>query len=1397
MLDINSITKIKVSLASPERIVEDWSYGKVEKAETVNYRTFKPEKEGLFCEKIFGPSKDWECSCSKYKSRTFEGVICDRCGVEVTHSRVRRERMGHVELAVPVAHIWFYRVNPCRLALILGFTSTELRSILYYEKYIVIDNGDTDLKSREILNEDQYSKVLDKYAEYNYKIGTGAEAIREILEKMDLEYEINQVKDKIEERRRKGKDPVVKDLKRLELLSDFYNSGNKPEWMVLKVLPVIPPELRPMVQLDGGRFATSDLNDLYRRVINRNNRLKKLKQRNAPEIILRNEKRMLQEAVDALLDNSRSKKTLKVNNNRPLKSLSDLFKGKQGRFRQNLLGKRVDYSGRSVIVIGPKLKLHQCGIPKEIGLELFKPFLIRELKNRGIASHIKEAKKLIERQDRRVWDVLEEVIRQRPVLLNRAPTLHRLGIQAFEPVLVEGKAIQLHPLVCKGYNADFDGDQMAIHLPLSVEAQVETWMLMLASKNLLDPANGKPIITPTQDILLGLYILTKKKPGEKGENKVFSSYEEALKAYDAKYLTLNAKIKIWHRNKWKETTLGRIIFNEQLPQSYPFVNETVGDKKVKSLIGDIIYKYGPAVAVKCLDQIKELGYKYSTLYGVSIGIDDIIIPEEKYELVEKTDKEIEKIEKSFKEGFLSKQERSQRVKEKWNDINNKIKNIMFEKLSKDRDGFNPVFMMADSGARGSKEQIRQLAGMRGLMAKPNGEIIDVPIKSNFKEGLTVLEYFTSTHGARKGLADTALKTADAGYLTRKLIDVAQNIVISQEDCGTLKGIEMTPIKSPIEEKVIEPISERILGRFLAEDIFHPRTGEIIAKRNMEVDEELAEYIEKIGLDKVKVRSALSCESEVGICIKCYGRNLATGKTVEVGEAIGIIAAQSIGQPGTQLTMRTFHIGGVASMGGGESSITLKYPAFIVKLPNNLAIRGEEKIVTRNDQLVIKNIIREFLKENLDIKIENNIKVFPEDVIGIDKKTKKEIHADCTGFVIIQGDEIYITGEETSINVKAGTELFVSEGELVEREKEIGKTEPNTDYIIAETNGEVKYVDIIPGTTLRLEKEAGKKVQKYIKETKEEHLIPQITIESKNGKPTQYPLPAGTMIMVEENQKVRAGDVIARISSSEIKVKDITGGLPKVTELFESRVPKNYSYMVKEDGVIRFKGKVRNKFILALECVDEENNVKKIKYSIPTDRHIYVRDGEEVKKGQLLCSGEQNPHDILRILGVDEVSSYLLNRVQEVYREQGVMINDKHIAVIIRQMLSKVEIKEPGDTDFIISQKADRIKVKKINEKVVSQGGAPATFRPVLMGITKTALNTESFIAAASFQETTRILTRAAIKGAEDELVGLKENVIIGHIVPAGTGFLARSIENDAKEEQKQRQEELPLETIQD
>ncbi|HOM38348.1 MAG TPA: DNA-directed RNA polymerase subunit beta' [Spirochaetota bacterium] len=1369
---INDIKKIKVMLASPERIVNDWSYGEVTKAETVNYRSFKPEDGGLFCEKIFGTTKDWECKCGKYKSRVFEGITCDKCGVTVTHSRVRRERIGHIKLAIPVAHIWFYRVNPCRIGLILGLSSNEVKDILFYEKYIVINKGDTDLKEREVLTEEQFEEVKSRY--YDFKIGTGAEALREILKQMDLEKEAEKVKLKIQERINKGKDPNPKDLKRLELINDFIKSGNRPEWMILTHLPVIPPELRPMVQLEGGRFATSDLNDIYRRVINRNNRLSKLKAKNAPDIILKNEKRMLQEAVDALLDNTRSKKTIKVNNNRPLKSLSDLFKGKQGRFRQNLLGKRVDYSGRSVIVIGPKLKMYQCGIPKDMAVELFKPFIIRELKNRGLATHIKEARELIDRKDSRIWDILEEVIQDHPVLLNRAPTLHRLGIQAFQPILVEGKAIQLHPLVCKGYNADFDGDQMAIHVPLSIEAQLECWMLMLSSKNLLDPANGKPIVTPTQDILLGLYILTKKRPGDKGEGKVFSSFEEALKAYDAGYLSINAGIKIWYRNKYKDTTLGRVIFNSKFPSNHPFINETIDDKKIKAIISELIYKYGHATTVEILDEIKELGYHYSTKYGIiSIGIDDIIIPEEKYELVKQTEKEIEKIEKSYREGILSDQERYNRVVEKWNEINNKIKNIMFNKLSKDRNGFNPIFMMADSGARGSKEQIRQLAGMRGLMAKPSGEIIEVPIKSNFKEGLTVLEYFNSTHGARKGLADTALKTADAGYLTRKLVDVAQNIIITEEDCGTDKGILVKAIKSINEDKVIESLADRIVGRFLAEDVYHPATKELIASKNTEIDENLAGYIEKTGIEEVKIRSVLTCESEKGLCVKCYGRNLATGKRVEVGEAVGIAAAQSIGQPGTQLTMRTFHIGGVASVGGAqEGKIVVKIPVFIVSLPKYMVKKEDYGIVTRNDVIVVKNIVREFLINDLkEYNVEENQKIYPETQIGIDKDGNI-VKAGVTGIISIKDDTIFITKEESQINVKPGTKIYVEEGDFVERDKEIGEVDFNVEFIVAEIDGIVRYENIFEGTNLKLEREIGKKVQKYITESKAE-LLPKVIIESKNGELAEYPLPEGCLLNVDENEEIKAGDIIARVAVSQIKVKDITGGLPKVTELFEARVPKNCCFLAKEDGVVEILKKSKNKYILSLTYTDEEGETHKIKYGIPTNRTLFIRNGEYVKKGQPLCSGEKNPHDILKILGPEAVSEYLLEKIQEVYREQGVQINDKHISIIIRQMLSKVEITDPGDTDLIMKQKIDKIKLEAINKKVISEGGAPAIAKPILMGITKTALNTDSFIAAASFQETTRILTKACIKGLEDELVGLKENVIIGHMIPAGTGYVIR------------------------
>jgi DNA-directed RNA polymerase subunit beta' len=1388
-LEINSITKVKVVLASPEKIINEWAYGVVEKAETVNYRTFKAEKGGLFCEKIFGPTKDYECACGKYKSRTFEGVICDKCGVEVTSSRVRRERMGYIDLAVPVAHIWFYRVNPCRIALVLGITSTELKHILFYEKYIVIDPGDTDLKEREILTEDEYYKIVEKYTDNTYKIGIGAAGVREIFAKMDLENEINLVKEKIEDRRRKNKEPYIKDLKRLELLNDFYTSGNSPEWMILTVLPVIPPELRPMIQLDGGRFATSDLNDIYRRVINRNNRLKKLKQRNAPEIILRNEKRMLQEAVDALLDNSRSKKTLKVNSsNRPLKSLSDLFKGKQGRFRQNLLGKRVDYSGRSVIVVGPKLKLYQCGIPKSMALELFKPFLVRELKNRDIAMHVKEAKRLIETQDSRVWGVLEDVIRERPVLLNRAPTLHRLGIQAFSSLLVEGKAIQLHPLVCKGYNADFDGDQMAIHVPLSVEAQIECWMLMLSSKNLLDPANGNPIVTPTQDMLLGLYILTKVRSGAMGEGNFYSSMNEALKAFDLGFLNLNAKINVYHKEiLMKDVSLGRLIFNEKLPDDYEFENITIDEKAIKNIIADIINRYGAGQAVECLDGIKEIGYKYSTRYGISIGIDDIIIPQEKVLLIEEADQEVAKVEKSFREGILSRQERYNRVVEKWNEVNNKVKNIMFEKLENDRDGFNPIFMMADSGARGSKEQIRQLAGMRGLMAKPSGEIIDVPIKSNFKEGLTVLEYFNSTHGARKGLADTAIKTADAGYLTRKLVDVAQNVVISMKDCGTTDSLEMRAIKEVGEERIIESLSERIVGRYAAEDIIHPRTGKVIVENGEEISYENSLYIQKVGIQGVKIRNVFGCLAANGLCVKCYGRNLATGKTVEIGEAVGIIAAQSIGQPGTQLTMRTFHVGGVASMGGGTSSqISLSYDSIVTGLPEQF-IQKEDgtRILTRNGTISVKSVVKDFSKEGFkEIFIKQGDKVYPEDVIG--KTATGEVLAQCTGHAVFIDGKLYLTGDENNIDVNNGTILFVHDHQLVKKGQEICEVDTNSDLIVAEIDGTIQYEDIIPGVSLRVSKESGKKAQKFIQETREQNLFPQLVIMGESSK-KNYLLPMNSMVLVNEGDIVKAGDIIARAAKGQIRVKDITGGLPKITELFEARVPKNHNYLSKEDGTIRFKEKSRGKYILVLEYYDaKEDRLRKVKYSIPTTHNLYVRDGEQVVKGQQLCSGENNSHNILRILGTQAISNYLLDRIQGVYREQGVRINDKHISVIIRSMLSKVEITEVGDTGLILNQKIDRFKLEELNKKIVEEGGAIALSRPILLGITKAALNTDSFIAAASFQETTRILTQASIKGAEDNLVGLKENIIIGHLVPSGTGFLARNQYRKQKEEAKKQ-----------
>lgn len=1381
MRDFSDFDKITISLASPERIRE-WSYGEIKKPETINYRTLKPERDGLFCEKIFGTTKEWECSCGKFKGIRYKGVICDRCGVEVAHFKVRRERMGHIELAAPVSHIWYYKSVPSRIGLLLGISVNELRSILYYEKYIVIDPGDTELKEKQILTEDEYQDYRETYGP-NFIAEMGAGAIKQLLENINLEEETSILREKMNE---KGLKSDSKILKRLEIIEDFRNSPNQPQWMILEVIPVIPPELRPMVPLDGGRFATSDLNDLYRRVINRNNRLKKLLSLKAPEIIIRNEKRMLQEAVDALFDNSRRKRVVKGPGNRPLKSISDMLKGKQGRFRQNLLGKRVDYSGRSVIVIGPKLKLYQCGLPKKMALELFKPFIMKGLVEKGLVYNIKSAKKMVEKEDPEVWGVLEEVIKEHPVLLNRAPTLHRLGIQAFEPVLVEGKAIQLHALVCTAFNADFDGDQMAVHVPLSAESQIECWLLMLSARNLLNPANGNPIVGPTKDITLGIAYLTKEKPGAKGEGKFFSSFEETLLAADNEIIDIQAKIKVRHKIKyngkykyeWLETTVGRIIFNNILPDEIGFKNDYFVDKNTVKIISDIFKEVGPAKTVETLDKLKDIGFKYATYFGATIGIDDMIIPKSKKKLLDQTNKKVDKTESSYQKGLITAEERYNRIIEYWAQTTDRISDAMMEELKTDRQGFNPLYMMVSSNARGSKQQIRQFAGMRGLMAKPSGEIIEIPVKSNFKEGLSVLEYFNSTHGARKGLADTALKTADAGYLTRRLVDIAQDVIITMVDCGTINGLEVSALKEG--DEVIESLFDRTVGRFTADTIINPRTGKVIIPENTEITEEHAKLFGKYGIERVKIRSVLTCESKSGVCIKCYGRNLATNHTVEIGEAIGIIAAQSIGQPGTQLTMRTFHIGGIASKSLEEEELKLNYPCIVKQLPENIIEIKDDKeakyILSRKGEIVIQRILLEKkLTELQEINVNHGDKILIGDVVA---KTNEgdEIEANAISTAEIVDNMLILLGSEHRIGLKNGSLINVEIEDYVPKNEIIASFDPFSEPIISEANGIVVYKDIVKGISLKIEKDesTGQSIER-ITDVKDGSLIPKIVIvNTQTGEETNYFLPPTSALMVDDGAEINHGTVIARIAREQAKTKDITGGLPRVQELFEARKPKDACVIAEQDGLIRMGEKLKGKNIVYVDHEfyneDGEVEIEPIKHAIPLGKRILVRDGEFVIAGAQLCDGPVNAHDILKVEGDQKLQEYLLNEIQEVYRLQGVSINDKHIGVIIRQMLKKVEITDVGDTNFIIGQQIDKFKFREKNMKVVEEGGKPATASPILLGITKASLNIDSFFSAASFQETTKVLTNAAIKGKTDYLKGLKENIIIGHLIPAGTGI---------------------------
>ena len=1363
MRNLSEFATIKIKLVSPE-LVRKWSYGEVKKPETINYRTLRPERDGLFCERIFGTTKEYECYCGKFKSIRYKGVVCDRCGVEVTHFKVRRERMGHIELAAPVSHIWFYRAVPSRMGLLLDLSMTELRSVLYFEKYIVIDPGDTDLKRMQLLNEEEYSDYGERYG-MSFTTGIGADAIKTLLANLDLDGISAELRVKMME---KGIKTDKRLLKRLEIVEDFRDSLNRPEWMIMDAIPIIPPELRPMVQLDGGRFATSDLNDLYRRVINRNNRLKRLITLNAPEIIVRNEKRMLQEAVDALFDNSRKKRVVRGPGNRPLKSLADMLKGKQGRFRQNLLGKRVDYSGRSVIVVGPSLKMHQCGLPSLMAMELFKPFIMKKLVEKGIVFNIKRAKTMVETRSPEVWTVLEEVVSEHPVILNRAPTLHRVGMQAFEPILVEGKAIRLHPLVCHAFNADFDGDQMAVHVPLSLEAQLESWVLMLSSKNLLNPANGLPIVGPTQDMVMGIYFITKDDPGkDKEKQKYFGSIEEVLVALENKACDYHDRILLRREGKMMETTVGRVVFNSILPEEIEYVNYPMGEKELNALVNSCYDKNGAAVTAKMLDAIKDIGFKFATIFGITISMEDIKIPMEKKELIEKAEDEVAEVFEQYRNGLITNEERYNKVVDIWTAVNEKIADVMMDNLKRDKNGFNPVYMMAISGARGSKTQIRQLAGMRGLMAKPSGEIIELPIKSNFKEGLTVLEYFNSTHGARKGLADTALKTADAGYLTRRLVDIAQDVVISEVDCGTINGIETSALKE--EDNIIESLYDRIVGRYTVDRIRDPRTKNIIIEANEEITEESAGQIDNSGITTVKVRTVLTCESEHGVCVKCYGRNLATKKAVDIGEAVGIIAAESIGQPGTQLTMRTFHIGGTAARKTEENAIRLNYPVYISKIDANVITQSTgKKVAPRRGLVTVNRIYHQYSSMDIVPQVKNGDLVEPGSIIAKTKKDNLDIVADERAHVMIKKKEIFILGDPYDITIKIGSEILVEEGAVVNAKEAITKFDPFAETILTEHSGKIQLISIIPGTTMKREiDEVTGVINNIILDFQDEQLQPKIVIIDKEGNELEsYNIPGGAHLTVEDNQEINAGDIIAKIPRGQAKTKDITGGLPRVADIFEGRKPKDVAVLASVNGVIKFGSIIKGKRIIMIE---DENDVE-FKHLVPLGKHFSVRDGDVVKAGDPLCEGAVNPHDILQIQGEHALQSWLVNEIQEVYRLQGVNINDKHIGVIVRQMLRKVEIIDVGDTTLIIGQQVDRYKFKDENERVVKLGGSPASGRPVLLGITRAALNIESFISAASFQETSRVLTNAAIKGKTDYLRGLKENVIIGHLIPAGTGI---------------------------
>ncbi len=1353
-----SFDQIQISLASPERI-RSWSYGEVKKPETINYRTFKPERDGLFCARIFGPVKDYECLCGKYKRMKFRGIVCEKCGVEVTLSKVRRERMGHIELAAPVAHIWFLKSLPSRIGLLVDIMLKDLESVLYFEKYIVIEPGLTPLKVNELLTEEQYQRAVEEYGEDSFRAGIGAEALKEILAGIDLEQESETIRAELRstssEARRK------KLVKRLKLVDAFLESGSKPEWMILDVIPVIPPELRPLVPLDGGRFATSDLNDLYRRVINRNNRLKRLIELRAPEIIIRNEKRMLQESVDALFDNGRRGRAITGANKRPLKSLADMLKGKQGRFRQNLLGKRVDYSGRSVIVVGPELKLHQCGIPKKMALELFKPFVYSKLELYGMATTIKAAKRMVEKERPEVWDILEEVIREHPVLLNRAPTLHRLGIQAFEPVLIEGKAIQLHPLVCTAFNADFDGDQMAVHVPLSLEAQLEARVLMMSTNNILSPANGKPIIVPTQDMILGLYYLTSMREGQIGEGMCFSGVDEvemALFEHLVNYQTkIKCRLEVMDENgqlvkKIFETTPGRVLLSQVVPKhpKIPFslFNRLLRKKEITDII-DQVYRYcGQKETCIFADRVKNMGYKYAAISGVSFGKDDMIIPKTKTKLIKETEEKVKEFEQQYQDGLITQGEKYNKVVDAWSVCTDRVAEEMMKEISKTDSGkpVNSVYMMAHSGARGSAAQMKQLAGMRGLMAKPSGEIIETPIISNFKEGLTVAEYFNSTHGARKGLADTALKTANSGYLTRRLVDVAQDAIVTEDDCGTTQGITVSAVVEG--GNVVATIGERVLGRTAQEDVLDPATGAVIVERGKLIDEVDVEKIEAAGVDKIYIRSPLTCECKDGICAKCYGRDLARGTAVNVGEAVGVIAAQSIGEPGTQLTMRTFHIGGTAQRGAEQSGIDSAFDA-VVKILNYTPVLNSE---------------------NMAIVLTRNCEVALIDANGREKARHR---------------------------IPYGSHLKVEDGQKIAKGDRIAEWDPYTLPVITDKEGIVKYEDLVDGETMRevVDEATGltsKVVMDWKQHSRAAERKPHIALTDEagevirfaNGMEARFFLAVDSILSVESGQKVRVGDVLARIPRESSKTRDITGGLPRVAELFEARKPKDCAIISEIDGVVEFGRdyKAKRRIIVKNEQGQERE------YLLPKGKLVTVQEGDFVKKGDILVDGALVPHDILRVMGVEKLAHYLVKEIQDVYRLQGVKINDKHIEVIARQMLQKLEVTEAGDTTLLQGEQIDQATLDKENAKALAAGGRPAEASPILLGITKASLQTNSFISAASFQETTRVLTESAVSGRTDDLIGLKENVIVGRLIPAGTGSVINRLRALASQRDKENLE---------